>query len=103
MFSHLDPGISMCLILVPLNLQLTSSIHELGIAISTGSTLDQREMVGLELIELADLASELTDEIVAINAMSVTTFSWLFWEVSERLHSSCRTLRRIADFSSPPS
>lgn len=39
-------------------------------------------MVGLELIELANLASELTDEIVAINAMSVTTFSWLFWEVS---------------------
>lgn len=39
-------------------------------------------MVGLELIELANLASELTDEIVGINAMSVTTFSWLFWEVS---------------------
>lgn len=73
--------------------ELTSRIHELGIAISTGSTLDQREMVGLELIELANLASELTDEIVAINAMSVTTFSWLFWEVSVILRNIVRCLR----------
>lgn len=56
-------------------------IHELGIAIQTGSTLDERFFIGQELVELADTASLVADEIVRINAMSVSIFSWLFWEV----------------------
>ncbi|CAK9780055.1 hypothetical protein CC85DRAFT_300540 [Cutaneotrichosporon oleaginosum] len=57
-------------------------IHELGIAVQTGSTLEDRFFIGAELIELADLASDITDEVVTINAMSVNVFSWLFWEFS---------------------
>lgn len=57
-------------------------IHELGIAIQTGSNLDERFFIGQELVELADTASSMADEIVKINAMSVSIFSWLFWEVS---------------------
>ncbi|TXT07316.1 hypothetical protein VHUM_03486 [Vanrija humicola] len=57
-------------------------IHELGIAIQTGSTLSDRLIIGQELIDLADLASEITDEVVMINTMSVSIFSWLFWEFS---------------------
>ncbi|BEJ06162.1 hypothetical protein CcaverHIS641_0306840 [Cutaneotrichosporon cavernicola] len=34
------------------------------------------------LAGLADLASDITDEVVTINAMSVNVFSWLFWEFS---------------------
>jgi hypothetical protein len=67
--------------LLLLSLLLTARIHELGIAIQTGSTLDARFFIGQELIQLADTASSVADEIVRINAMSVSIFSWLFWEV----------------------
>lgn len=59
-------------------------IHELGIAIQTGSGLEDRFFLGQGLVELSNLASEITDEVVMINTMSVSIFSWLFWEVSMR-------------------
>lgn len=70
----------------------TTRVHELGIAIQFGSTLDDRLFLSEGLVELADLASKITDEVALINAMSVSIFSWLFWDVSLLFAVTCARL-----------
>ncbi|RXK38396.1 hypothetical protein M231_04305 [Tremella mesenterica] len=54
-------------------------VWELGVAVQV-SNLDDKEILGRQLIELGDLSRDLTDEVVSIDAMSVNSFSWLQWE-----------------------
>ena len=44
--------------------------------------MEEKDILGRQLIELGDLTRDLTDEVVSIDAMSVNAFSWLQWEVS---------------------
>ncbi|WWD22629.1 hypothetical protein CI109_107122 [Kwoniella shandongensis] len=57
-------------------------VWELGVAVLTGSNLEDKAIVGQQLIELGDLTRDLSDEIVNIDSMSVNAFSWMQWEFS---------------------
>ncbi|WVQ82840.1 hypothetical protein IAT38_004973 [Cryptococcus sp. DSM 104549] len=66
---------------------------ELGVTVMTGSNLEDKEYFGKQLVELGNLARDLTDEVVHIDSVSVNAFSWLQWEFS----------RLVQLLSQPPS
>ncbi|KAK8844817.1 hypothetical protein IAR55_006667 [Kwoniella newhampshirensis] len=55
-------------------------VWELGVAVLTGSNLEDKAIVGQQLIELGDLTRDLSDEVVNIDSMSVNAFSWMQYE-----------------------
>ncbi|KAK4686550.1 hypothetical protein P7C73_g3569, partial [Tremellales sp. Uapishka_1] len=55
-------------------------LWELSAAVKTGSNLEDKDMVAEQLDELGDLTRDLSDEIIRINSLTVSAFSWLQWE-----------------------
>lgn len=54
----------------------------------TGSTIDEKDMIGQQLFELGDLTRDLYDDVRSINNKAVDAFTWVQWDVSPPLSSA---------------